>query len=160
VLGPPTISITHINAILAAYGSPAAGLGQALYTDGVTYGIDPVYALAFFLHESRFGTTGEARKTLSLGNERCIRDRPCIDQQMGGYAQMDSWQDGFAHWYRLIYYGYVHGQVSIPLVGHVCTTLAQIIPVYAPSSDGNDVQSYISAVETAVDTWREGSVYV
>ena len=158
VLGHPTITVAHIDAILAAYHSPAAGLGQALYEDGMRYGIDPVYALAFFLHESRFGTTGEARKTLSLGNERCISDRPCVDRQLGGYAQMESWQDGFVHWYWLILYGYVQGQVTIPLVGHICTTVEQIIPVYAPSGDSNDVAGYIQAVTDAVDAWRAGEV--
>src|SRR6266699_3519610 len=66
VLGPPTVSAAFINQVLAAYHSPAAGLGQALYDNGVRTGIDPVYALAFFMHESAFGTTGEARKTLAL----------------------------------------------------------------------------------------------
>lgn len=160
VTGKPTINTDFINRVLSAYGSPAAGKGQALYDLGVAYGIDPVYALAFFLHESRFGTTGEARTTLSLGNERCIADRPCIDQNEGGYAQMVSWEDGFAHWYSLIKYGYVEGQVTIPLVGYACLTVDQIIPVYAPSSDHNDVQAYINAVKQAVDTWRSGEVFV
>src|SRR5438046_1834194 len=99
VVGPPTISVGFIDQVLAASHSPAAGQGQALYDLGVKYGIDPVYALAFFWHESAFGTTGEARATRSLGNERCIIDRPCIDPDRGGYAQMQSWEDGFAHWY-------------------------------------------------------------
>ncbi len=55
-----------------------------MYDLGVKYGIDPIYALAFFQHESDFGTTDEARKTLSLGNERCIPDRPCVDPLLGG----------------------------------------------------------------------------
>src|SRR5258708_2971832 len=116
VTGKPTISATFINRVLTAYGSPASGKGQALYTLGVKYGIDPVYAMAFFLHESHFGTTGEATVTLSLGNERCIQDRPCIDQQLGGYAQMSSWEDGFEQWYRLILYRYVQVKSTIPLV--------------------------------------------
>src|SRR2546421_3837692 len=69
VLGPPSVEASFINRVLAAYHSPAAGLGQALYNDGVRTSIDPVYALAFFMHESSFGITGEARKTLALGNE-------------------------------------------------------------------------------------------
>lgn len=97
--------------------------------------------------------------TLSPGNERCIPDRPCIDQDRGGYAQMESWADGFDHWYRLIRYGYVQGQVTIPIVGHDCTTVAEIVPVYAPSSDGNDEAAYIGAVEHAVDVWRQGQVW-
>src|SRR5213082_3185726 len=68
VLGPPTVSAAFINQVLAAAHSPAAGKGQALYSDGVRYGIDPVFALAFFLNESSFGTTGVARFSLSFGN--------------------------------------------------------------------------------------------
>jgi len=42
VLGPPTVSAAFINQVLSVYHSPAEGLGQVLYDDGVTYGIDPV----------------------------------------------------------------------------------------------------------------------
>ncbi len=160
VLSPPQIDVVRINAILAAYHSPAAGKGQALYDLGRTYGISSDDALAFFFHESRFGTTGEARKTLALGNERCIQDRPCVDQNQGGYAQMSSWEDGFAHWYQLIAYGYDQGQITIPLVGHPCTTIEQIIPVYAPSADHNDVQGYINAITGALHAWRSGQVMI
>ncbi len=152
VLGPPTISAAFIDQVLGAYHSPAQGRGQALYADGVESGIDPVYALAFFMHESAFGTTGEARQTLSLGNERCIPDRRCVDQDQGGYAQMESWEDGFRHWYRLILHLYVEQWHLI--------TLEQIIPKYAPGSDGNDVAAYIAAIEHVVDTWRRGEVWV
>lgn len=152
LLGKPTISAHFIDQVLDAYHSPAAGTGQALYDLGEHYGIDPVYALAFFLHESRFGTTGEARVTLSLGNERCINERPCIDRQRGGYAQMQSWEDGYDRWYSLIrnlYIGQWHR-----------VTVAQIIPVYAPTSDGNDEQAYISAIIQTVNTWRAGRIVV
>jgi hypothetical protein len=150
VLGPPTISAAFINQVLSAYHSPAQGRGQALYADGVKSGIDPVYALAFFRHESAFGTTGEVR--LSLGNERCIPDRPCVDQDQGGYAQMESWEDGFRHWYALILHLYVEQW-------HL-TTVEQIIPKYAPGTDGNDETAYIVAIEHAVDVWRQGEVWV
>ena len=151
VTGKPTIGAQFINRVLAASGSPARGKGQSLYTLGVKYGIDPVYALAFFLHESRFGTTGEAIITLSLGNERCIQDRPCIDQSRGGYAQMYSWEDGFEHWYMLIRYLYIQQWHRV--------TVDQIIPKYAPSSDHNDVAAYIQAIKHAVDTWRASRIY-
>jgi hypothetical protein len=152
VAGSPTISASFIDRVLSAYGSPAAGLGSVIESLGVSYGIDPVYALAFFWHESGFGTTGEARVTLSLGNERCLQDRPCIDQDRGGYAQMQSWADGFEHWYSLILNLYIRQWGRV--------TVAQIIPKYAPSSDGNDEAAYIAAVEHAVDVWRSGQVWV
>ncbi|MHB8596678.1 MAG: hypothetical protein ACYDER_07700 [Ktedonobacteraceae bacterium] len=158
ILGPPTISASHINAILAAYHSPAAGLGQDIYDLGLRYTIDPVFVIAIFFHESRMGTTGEATKTLSPGNERCISDRACDDLQLGGYAQMESWIDGFDHLYSLLYYGYVRGQVTIPIVGHSCTTIDQIVLVYAPPGDHNNVAAYIAAWQYAVDAWRAGRV--
>jgi hypothetical protein len=157
-IGKPTLTASFINQVLASYHSPAAGKGQALYDLGVKYGVDPAYALAFFLHESTFGTTGEARKTIALGNERCISDRPCVDRDWGGYAQMFSWEDGFDHFYRLIFDGYVYGQVTIPIVGYPCLTIDQTIPVFAPSSDNNDVSGYIGALKHELKTWWSGQL--
>ncbi len=160
IVGSPTVGAQHINAILAAYSSPAAGLGQGIYDLGVRYSIDPVHVLAIFLHESKMGTSGVARQTMSPGNERCIPDRPCVDRQLGGYAQMESWQDGFRHLYRLLKYGYVLGQITDEIVGHPCSTIDDIVPVFAPGSDNNDVQSYIADWKSAVDGWRSGEVVV
>ncbi|MGH2505802.1 MAG: hypothetical protein ACRDHZ_00045 [Ktedonobacteraceae bacterium] len=161
LLGKPTISAHLINQVLAHYNSPAQGTGQAMYDLGKQAGVDPVYALAFFLHESGFGTTGEARTTYSLGNERCIKDRPCIDQDRGGYAQMNDWVDGYAHWYTLIR-AYASGEIKRELTGHSTPliTVSQIIPTYAPSSDHNNERAYIQAIEHAVNTWREGQIIV
>jgi hypothetical protein len=148
VLGHPTITPDFINQVLASYNSPAAGMGQQLYDLGVKYGVDPVYALAFFMHESLFGTTGEARATFSLGNLRCIPTRPCIDQDRGGYAQMYNWVDGFEQWYKLIRNLYVAqwGRVTVD----------QIIPKYAPNSDGNDEAGYVASLKHEIDTWHAG----
>jgi hypothetical protein len=148
VLGKPTISASFIDQVLASYNSPAAGKGQALYDLGVKYGIDPVFALAFFMHESLFGTTGEARATLSLGNLRCIPTRPCIDQDRGGYAQMNSWVDGFEQWYKLIRNLYI-AQWGL-------VTVDKIIPTYAPNSDGNNEAEYIATLKHEIDTWHAG----
>lgn len=141
VSGPPTVNATLINRVLAAYHSPAAGKGQALYDDGVKYGIDPVFALAFFLHESTFGTAGVAQVTYSLGNIRCTPHYPSCFQ---GYRAYTSWEDSFLDWYNLIRDVYIPSGL---------TTVDQIVPVYAPASE-NDVYAYITAVEHAVDTWR------
>jgi hypothetical protein len=157
VVGKPSISAQFADTILCTWRSPACGLGQALYDYGVQYGIDPVFALAFFMNESTFGTQGEARITLALGNERCIADRPCINTAGGAcqrgqscYAQFYSWQDGFQHWYELIRNLYVD-QWGL-------TTVDQIIPRYAPSSDGNNERHYISVIKRTVDLWRAGKV--
>jgi hypothetical protein len=148
VLGKPTISADFINRVLASYNSPAAGKGQALYDLGVQYGIDPAFALAFFMHESTFGTQGEARVTMSLGNLRCIPNYPCVDQDRGGYAQMPSWEGGFKAWYALIRNLYV-AQWGL-------NTVDQIIPRYAPTADNNDETAYINSLKHAIDTWHAG----
>ncbi len=146
VEGKPTLSAAFIDKVLAAFHSRAAGTGEALYSLGVQYGIDPAYALAFFMHESTFGTTGVARATLSLGNIRCTPGYQCIE----GYRAYASYQNGYLDWYRLIRNLYI-------TQWHL-TTVQAIIPVYAPSSDHNDVASYIAAIERAVRTWRAGEV--
>jgi len=159
VLGSPSISAGMINQVLDYYHSPAAGQGQALYDLGVKYGVDPAFALAFFMNESTFGTQGMATSTLALGNERCLSDRPCVNTQglpcqagQSCYAQFYSWADGFEHWYMLI--------TGSLYKGAGLTTVATIIPRYAPGSDHNDEANYIAVVEHAVDTWRSGKVVV
>src|SRR5688572_20452661 len=52
----PSLSAAQIDSILASYGSPATGSGADFYRLGIEYGIDPAYALAFFVHESTAGT--------------------------------------------------------------------------------------------------------
>src|SRR6266705_541879 len=146
VLGPPTVSATFINQVLASYHSPAAGKGQALFDDGVTYGVDPVFALAFFMHESSFGRTGVARFSLSLGNLRCIPQYSCI----AGFSAFPTWEAGYVAWYSLI------RKVYVDTWG--LSTVEQIIPTYAPASDHNNVAGYINAVERAVDAWRSGQI--
>jgi hypothetical protein len=156
VVGPPTVTAAFIDRVLIAYESPAAGTGQALYDDGVTTGIDPVYALAFFLHEDSFGTTGIGAANHSLGNIRCSAGYAC----QYGFRYYSSWNAAYQDWYHLILYGYVKGQVTDSIVGHPCSTVEQIVPVYAPSSDGNNEAAYIAAVEQAVASWRAGRVQV
>lgn len=148
VIGSPSISVDFINQVLAAYHSPATGKGQALYNLGVQYGIDPVFALAFFMHESSFGTKGEAANSLSLGNLRCIPHFRCQDN----FAWFGTWEDGFKAWYELIRNLYV-AQWDL-------TTVDQIIPKYAPEADHNDEAGYIAALKHAVDTWRANVIFV
>ncbi len=146
VLGAPTINVSLINQVLDSYHSPAAGKGQALYDPGVKYGIDPVFALAFFMHESTLGTRGEATATLSLGNIRCVPNHACHD----GYSQYGSWEEGFEAWYKLIRNLYV-AQWGL-------VTVDQIIPTYAPNSDNNNEKGYIAALKHYIDTWHAGVI--
>ena len=62
VVGPATISAQAIDLILAQYGSPAAGQGATFAALGAQYGIDPAFALAFYVQESHCGTRGVAAR--------------------------------------------------------------------------------------------------
>ena len=147
VIGGPSLSVSFIDRVLARYGSPAVGLGRALVADSEQFHIDDAYALAFFLHESSFGTTGVARMTRSLGNIICSGYPTCVQ----GFRLYPSWQVGAWDWFRLIKYEYLPRGL---------TTVQTIVPVYAPASDHNDVPAYIEAVLRAVGTWRAGRLWV
>lgn len=147
IVGAPSISASFIRKVLTVYNSPAADASQALYDEGVSYQIDPVFALAFFLYESSFGSAGVARFTHSLGNIICTAGYPSC---AGRFRWYPSWQAGFDDWYRLLSKEYIPaGRVSVD----------QIIPVYAPSSE-NDVHLYVCQIKLAVSTWRSGQVLV
>ena len=150
--GPPSITPDQIDRILASFGSPATGSGQVWYDLGVSYGIDPAYAVAFLIHESSVGTNQawagmkpDGTTTHNVGNIICAGYRTCY----GRFRDYDSWETGINDWYRLIDVEYIKGRGTL--------TVADIIPIYAPSFE-NDVQGYVNVVERLVDSWREGSI--
>jgi len=143
VVGAPSISAEKINNILCNAGSPACGTGQTFYDDGVQYGIDPVFALAFYKHESSFGTQGAATQTLSIGNINCTAGYSCI----GRFRAYPTWNDGIHDWFKLISDVYINQFHA--------STVEQVIPHYAPSSDNNDEAAYIASVEADVNSWRK-----
>lgn len=146
VEGSPSLSVSFIDEVLAHYGSPAVGLGATLYADSRSTGIDDVYALAFFMHESSFGLRGVAQHTHSLGNIICAGYPTCF----GRFRSYAKWAYGATDWYWLIAHEYI---------AHGLTTVEQIIPVYAPSGE-NNVSAYIQAVNTSVASFRSGSLEV
>lgn len=138
----PSVNAATIRQVLQSYNSPAAGSAETMYRLGIQYGIDPAFCLAFFIHESTAGTKGVARVTRSVGN---IRTTPgYADYQ--GFRKYASWDEGIEDWYRLIRDLYI-GEWNL-------TTVEQIVPVYAPSSDGNDVDGYVATVKQLVSGWR------
>ena len=147
VIGGPSLAAVFIDRVLTAYGSPAVGLGRALVADSQQFHIDDVYALAFFLHESSFGTAGVARFTRSLGNIICSGYATCFQ----GFRSYASWQVGAWDWFRLLASEYLPRGLS---------TVQAIVPVYAPASDGNNPASYIAAVLQAAAVWHTGRVWV
>lgn len=150
--GPPSLTPQQIDRILASYGSPAAGTGEEWYRLGLERGIDPAFAVAFFIHESGAGSNpawagikAGGGTTHNVGNIICAGYATCY----GRFRDYGSWSEGIADWYRLIDVEYLDGR------GH--KTVADIIPVYAPSFE-NDVQGYVNVVNSLVDTWRTKGV--
>jgi len=143
VVGAPSLSAQQIDNILCSAGSPACGTGATFYADSQQYGIDSAYALAFFKHESSFGTQGAATQTHSVGNINCTPGYNCI----GRFRAYGSWAEGCHDWYRLIKNLYVDKWGL--------TTVEAIIPRYAPASDNNNEAGYIQAVLADVATWRQ-----
>lgn len=146
VSGNPTITSDKIKQVLQQYNSPAVGASQAIYDLGVKYGIDPAYALAFFIHESSAGTKGIAVTTKSLGNIRQTTNSGFEGFQ--GFRKYPSWETGAEDWYKLIRNLYIEGWGL--------KTVEQIIPKYAPAADSNNPPVYINAVNSLVEAWRNG----
>ena len=154
VVGQPTMTAAQVDRVLQNAGSPAQGTGTAVYALSLKYGIDDAFAVAFFQHESTFGTRGEAQSSLSPGNLRCIPDAACVNTsgqpcqtEQSCYAAFPTWEAGFEAWYKLIRTLYVD-------TWHL-TTIEQIIPRYAPNADHNDEANYIASVEASVAAFRE-----
>lgn len=141
-LHTPRISRERFRAVLAH--SPALPEADACYDICVSTGLDPAVALAFFRHESSYGTQGRAIATRNWGNIRRSQGR--AKAVVNGFAMYASWADSLADWCELIKARYV---------GHGLTTVEAAIPVYAPSSDGNAPARYIAAVRAAVAAWEE-----
>lgn len=142
IVGSPSLSAAKIDAILSNAGSPATGTGQTFYNDSVQSGIDDAYALAWFHHESGYGTAGAATETRNVGNIVCTDGYSCI----GRFRAYPSWQAGIDDWYQLVKNVYI---------AQGFTTVESIIPHYAPASDGNDESGYIQSVESDVQNWRQ-----
>lgn len=151
IQAPPRISPAVFAEVLTRAGSPAApeNTGGALYQIPLAHGLDPAVALAFFQHESTYGTAGLAVQTRNWGN---LRRSPTGRGQVreipgrGPFAHYRTWADSLHDWCALM-----RGPLYL---GAGRATVAQIVPVYAPSSDGNRPAAYVAAVERSVAAWE------
>lgn len=129
--------------------SPSSFVSDELWDIVRNSGIDPAVALAFFEYESKYGTEGVCfNYTLkNWGNVRTPHDRSLALASVnlgsrGEFARYPTWQNGLIDWCKRIIEKY--GQ---QLRLH---TVEQVIPIYAPSSDGNNENAYIVAVRRNV----------
>jgi hypothetical protein len=108
--------------------------------------------VAFFIMESSAGTAPgwagwkpDGSSTHNVGNIICAGYARCHNR----FRDYGSWEEGINDWYRLIDVEYIKGRGT--------TTLAEIIPIYAPSFE-NDVDGYVNTVARLVDGWRINGV--
>lgn len=154
LVSSPRISPAGFHAVLTVGNSPAAAenLDHALYRICVEYGIDPAAALAFFRKESSLGTAGVGKLHKSWGNRRESEDnvyprkrhvRP-NGEDIGFFAVFPSYAASLRDWCRYMLRRYVQRGL---------TTVEQILPVYAPKSDGNDPRYYATQVNALIVVW-------
>jgi hypothetical protein len=108
--------------------------------------------LAFFAHESSYGTKGICKDydTKSWGNVRTphqvgLAAGVVSPPGRGTFAKYLSWESGLRDWCLRITEKYI-GQLK-------ADTVEKAIPVYAPSLDGNTPTAYINAVRALVEQW-------
>jgi hypothetical protein len=147
IIGGPSLSAAFVDQVLAAVHSPAQGIGPTLSQLSLRYHLDDAYALAFFHHESDYGTKGVAAHTHSWGNIRCTSGWIC--DPSGGYRAYPTYAAAAQDWYHLL---------ATVYVARGLTTVSSIIPVYAPGGDHNDEAAYIQSVLSDVTTYRKGRV--
>ncbi|MFH1770443.1 MAG: transglycosylase SLT domain-containing protein [archaeon] len=174
VKSKPSITLDELKEELKKKDSPALDYAKVFMEEGDKTGIDPVFALAFFQHESNMGTKGVAARTHSIGNIRpkstCNSVSSC-EIVTGGIKQCAaSCSDNacnFVDCDRNIdstdmaaiksgcFCGYVDWDEGIKAwfktindvyVAQGRITIEEIIPKYAPSTE-NNVQEYISFVK-------------
>jgi hypothetical protein len=152
LIGAPSLTAEEVDSILVAYNSPAVGTGEAWVSLGKKYGIDPAFAVAFFIHESSAGThpgwaglKDDGTTTHNIGNIICAGYPTCY----GRFRDYQTWDEGIEDWYDLIDREYIKGRGT--------ETVDDILPIYAPAFE-NDVNGYSTAVKNMVDSWRIGSM--
>ncbi len=127
----PRISQAQFARVLERFHSPCAPIAAECYAIIRRHGLDPAVALAFFGHESVFGTRGVAVETLNWGNVRtAFRAERAAGTHPRNFVIFRNWQDGIHDWCERINERYINERGL--------DTVEKAIPVYAPSSDGNN----------------------
>jgi hypothetical protein len=144
LLSPPRISLALFARVLSSNGSPAAPLASQLYHIPPQFGLDPALALAYFHHESSYGTQGAAVATRNWGNLR--RGQGRATGMLHGFASYRSWNDSLYDWCLLL--------KTLYIGAHRLTTVRTMLHLYAPSSDGNTPIRYADAVIADVARWQ------
>lgn len=150
IVGPPSINYETVLRVLQLRpASPLIPYAQEIWAESQAANIDVAFALAIWLKESEFGTTGAATTTRNMGNLICEAADPAVRSGCSGrWATYASWPDAIGDWFAYVNRRYV----AIGL-----TTVEALLPVYAPPSE-NDTALYIDQVTGWMREWGSGTV--
>lgn len=149
----PDIGESTFIAVLKAANSPALSAAHTVYQYCVKRGVSPSFILAMFNRESGMGKAGTATITHSWGNTRMpthggvtpVRMTTAGEARSGTFPVFKDWIDGgIATVARFVDYAPYQGK----------TTVGQIIPTWAPATDGNDPLAYVRGVVAQMTAWR------
>lgn len=150
----PRITRRKFVQILKENDSPAANQGGKGWDVVKQNGVDPLFALAVFAHESGFGKLGicAVHGTRNPGNTRTSRTGvgEIIETEKGKFVRYPSWVEGWRDLaFRLVDPKYVY-------VAEKRRTILSIIERWAPSNDvfgDNRPPEYAAAVIRNMTKW-------
>jgi len=141
----PRISQATFEYMLRDSQSPAAPEARHAWAAVASQGVDPLFALAIFWHESRFGTVGivqqhDLRNPGATRSSRTGVGQPVDIPGRGQFWRYPKWTEGFRDLARrLVDPDFTYRRQKAWAIG-------QVIALWAPRSDGNDPASYIASV--------------
>ena len=149
----PRITPERFAQVLREAQSPAAPEAEAGYWAVARLGVDPLFALAVFRHESQYGKLGICAQygTKNPGNTRSSRTGvgEIVMTPRGQFVRYPNWVEGFRDLaYRLVDPTFVYAQRQLQ-------TIAEIIPVWAPAADNNRPDAYIASVVRTMETLQQ-----
>lgn len=146
---PPDMTEAAFIRALWEGGSPVGPMeAQSVYSYCLSRQVSPAWLLAVFRHESSMGTKGTATITHSWGNTRepsfGVPSLGTVPGRSGVFSRYANWADG-----------------GVSTVARICDhkpyanafTVREIIPIWAPSTDGNNVENYIAKVLADIERW-------
>ncbi|HET7713855.1 MAG TPA: hypothetical protein VFK94_06470 [Patescibacteria group bacterium] len=123
--------------------SPAFSEAHTIWAALFERRVDPAVALGFFHHESNCGNAGRAVQTKSWGNIRWRAVYSNLNypvRDIDGFAAYPSYTLGAIHFAdHLLGRDFTNSYTGL-------TTVEQVVPIWAPSADGNSPPDYINAV--------------
>jgi hypothetical protein len=143
------ISLETWTNVLESASSPALIDAAPAYRAILAAGVDPAFCLAIFAQESAFGSAGLAVANKSPGNTRSsiTGKGMVVETTKGKFVRYGTWLEGFRDLAaRFVAPDYIYSRNRL-------TTIGQIIPVFAPVSDGNDPARYIESVCRLMNAW-------